>query len=131
MARYPVLDVHIPEHRHEGGRRWLGHPLLAGVQPSPPGGSGDPSLTEHVQKRTILPLLPFKPIHYHTDFSPMFVTVVIFLSVVYQDGNLGILMDELNSGQLLDLDEPSNGSIPYTPLFLAYINDHIQVGGVV
>ena len=38
-------------------------------------------------------------------------------------------MEELNSGQLLDLDEPSNGSIPYTPLFLAYINDHFQVGG--
>ena len=47
-----------------------------------------------------------------------------------QDGNLDALKEVLNCGELLDLDEPSNGPIPYTALFLAYINDHFQVSWV-
>ncbi len=46
-----------------------------------------------------------------------------------KDGNLVILEEELNMEDV-DLEEPSYGDIPYTPLFIAYLNDHYQVRGV-
>ena len=51
----------------------------------------------------------------------------IFNLLLSQDGNLAMLEEELNSEQPANLDEPSDFPIPYTPLFIAYINDHYQV----
>lgn len=38
-----------------------------------------------------------------------------------------MLQDELNKEDPVNLDEPSNSPTPFTPLFIAYINDHYQV----
>jgi hypothetical protein len=38
-----------------------------------------------------------------------------------------MLEEVLSSDQPVNLDEPSDLPIPYTPLFIAYINDHFQV----
>lgn len=38
-----------------------------------------------------------------------------------------VLKEELNKDDPVNLDEPSHLPIPYTPLFIAYINDHFQV----
>ena len=46
-----------------------------------------------------------------------------------QDGNVAALQDMLGIAQLADLEEPTYGTIPYTPLFLAFMNDHFQVRG--
>ena len=46
-----------------------------------------------------------------------------------QDGNVAALQDMLGTTQLADLEELTYGAIPYTPLFLAFMNDHFQVRG--
>ncbi len=38
-----------------------------------------------------------------------------------------MLEAELNKVELVNLDEPSNTQIPYTPLFMAYKNEHYQI----
>ncbi len=38
-----------------------------------------------------------------------------------------MLEESLNMGGIMNLDEPSNTPLSYTPLFIAYINDHYQV----
>ena len=38
-----------------------------------------------------------------------------------------MLNKELNKEEMVNLDEPANTIIPYTGLFIAYINDHYQV----
>jgi len=46
-----------------------------------------------------------------------------------QDGNLEVLVEELNeklNEEGLDLNEPSYTPVPYTPLFIAFMNDHYQ-----
>jgi len=43
-----------------------------------------------------------------------------------------VLEEELNeklNEEGLDLNEPSYTPVPYTPLFIAFMNDHYQVGG--
>lgn len=40
------------------------------------------------------------------------------------------LWDMLNGPELVDLEELTYGAIPYTPLFLAFMNDHFQVSGM-
>lgn len=50
--------------------------------------------------------------------------VVLF---VFQDGNLQILEEVLNSREVTDLNELSNTLVPQAPLFIAFKNDHFQV----
>ena len=38
-----------------------------------------------------------------------------------------MLEEELNKAVMVDLDEPVNTPIPYTPLFIAYMNEHYQI----
>lgn len=44
-----------------------------------------------------------------------------------QDGNLLILEEELSAGDV-NLEEQTYGPLAYTPLFIAFMNDHFQVG---
>ena len=46
-----------------------------------------------------------------------------------QDGNVGIVKEMLNGPEKPDLEEPSCGPVPYSPIFLAFFHDHFQVRG--
>jgi ankyrin repeat protein len=43
-----------------------------------------------------------------------------------RDGNVGALWEMLNGPVIADLEEPTFGATPFTPLFLAFFNDHYQ-----
>ena len=69
------------------------------------------------------PIPPFPSLHSHIPIPlPPF-------SSPLQDGNVSALWDMLNGSELADLEEPSFGAIPYTPLFLTFMSDHFQVRG--
>lgn len=38
-----------------------------------------------------------------------------------------LLEEQLNKVELVNLEEPSNTPTPYTPLFIAYMNEHFQI----
>ena len=69
----------------------------------------------------------------HVKTEPNFKSVAIGGTLTcdpwpLQDGNLEMLEERLDEGKV-DLNEPSYTPVPYTPLFIAFMNDHHQVGG--
>ena len=44
-----------------------------------------------------------------------------------QDGNVAAIWDMLNGSVLAELEELTFNASSYTPLFLAFLNDHYQV----
>ena len=79
--------------------------------------------------------IPFSDYHlvFDVKIEPNFKLVAIGCTLTcnpwpLQDGNLEMLEERLDKGKV-DLNEPSYTPVPYTPLFIAFMNDHYQVGG--